>query len=366
MFMFGGNPRFQQAIPGLFGAFMGSTPHINVRVMRQPNKRKEAAKILDVDEDAKVEVIQKAYKLALKKWHPDRYSDKEKPMARKKFDEVVKAKEILLKKVETDEMPSQDSVFQDFANKVFEDFMRPAPTTEDEELDAEAEDLFDFLHGMAEPPPQAEVFSFGPDGLRPKRESLTFRVRIDLKDVWANQVKKLPVKDRYLLLMPLNHSVISYVGSEEEANSPFDEITVNLIDKPNLNFRRRGTGWDLETFYPIALKDLYKDQVLTIKMLDEKELKVRWKGEDAKMLEDQPEKGFFLYDQGLPKPDGTRGKLWVRFAIQLKGEGVDVDTTDKGCISAEIGTQEDWWNLSMEDRSIILDLDAHLSTKPGN
>jgi DnaJ-class molecular chaperone len=213
---------FQGPIPELLGAFMGGMPtglgvHVNFRQHSgQPgfrgqggpfgqavpnNKRKQAAKILNVSENATEAEIDKAYRNHAVKWHPDKHPPERKPLAKKKFEEGGKARDILKGKV-ADNVSGENgeqTVFANFANKVFEDFMRSSagPQTEEDELDAEAEDLFEFLHGMDAPPPgHPHIFRFGPNfgprghpSRQPQappqqsREPLNFRVRIDLKDI---------------------------------------------------------------------------------------------------------------------------------------------------------------------------------------
>jgi hypothetical protein len=91
------------------------------------------------------------------------------------------------------------------------------------------------------------------------------------------------------------------------------------------------------------------------------------------------DKGFYLYDLGLPRQDGTRGKLWVRFAVKLpdnlkdrlksddedekKDDSSDSEEPEQIGSIPEIATQEEWWNVPNEERSVILDLNAYLKLK---
>lgn len=424
-------PMFQGPIPELLGAFMGGMPtglgvHVNFRQrsghpgqpgfrgQRGPfgqaipnNKRKQAAKILNVSENATEAEIDKAYKNHAVKWHPDKHPPERKPLAKKKFEEGGKARDILKgKQSEISGENGEQTVFANFANKVFEDFMRSSagPQTEEDELDAEAEDLFEFLHGMdgmAEPPPgHPHIFRFGPNfgprGQHPRQpqppqqsqEPLNFRVRIDLKDIWLNASKNIPVHDTHLLLMPLHNEEILYENSNgqmmEGKGLPWSEIAVKILDKPNPKFRRRGRSWDLETVHPILLEDLYKDHLLEIDLPNETKQPVLWKKDNLNQMLENVDKGFYLYDLGLPRQDGTRGKLWVRFAVKLpdilkdipkdslksgdedekkKDDSSDSEDPEQIGSIPEIATQEEWWNVPNEERSVILDLNAYLKLK---
>lgn len=65
---------------------------------KPPNEKKPAHEILGVDENASFEEIQKAYKTAIKTYHPDKVSHMGKEfsdLAQKKFVEIQKAYETL-------------------------------------------------------------------------------------------------------------------------------------------------------------------------------------------------------------------------------------------------------------------------------
>lgn len=406
---------FPGPIPELLGAFMGGVPagmgvHINIqepedllRSMRVQgcsqfdNKRKQAAQILGVDEKANNDEVEKAYKDGCRKWHPDKHPENKKQLARQKFEEIGKARDVMrassnetrvqnshTKRESTNQDIAEETVFTNFANHIFEDFMRSSTTPTEDDLDVEADELFEFLRGMSKPPVSGQkppnIFSFGPSQDQQsssedknevdtkQKESLNLRARIDIKDIWMNATKNLPIKNSYLLLLPLYYKDISY--ESKSSTSRWEEISVRVIDKSNTTYRRRGDSYDLETILPITIKDLYRDHRLVIKMLSGEDIYVRWKKEYMNLLDTTVEKGFYLYDLGFPQPDGTRGKLWVRFALRLTDQASQDEEPpkDKVCekeIDPEIATAEEWWQIADDtrERSIILDLDAYLKKK---
>ena len=52
-------------------------------------------KILEVDKKASIEVIEKAYRILVKKYHPDKHSDSKKGLANKKMIELNDAYRVL-------------------------------------------------------------------------------------------------------------------------------------------------------------------------------------------------------------------------------------------------------------------------------
>ena len=106
------------------------------------SKRKKAADTLGINVNATEDEIKKAYRKGALKWHPDKnINNKEK--ASENFKEITKAYDILTNK------DSGEDVGEDVVNKVFEDFihsMGSNPMSEDDELNMEAEELFNILN----------------------------------------------------------------------------------------------------------------------------------------------------------------------------------------------------------------------------
>lgn len=382
-------PMFQGPLPEFLGAFMGGVPtgigvHVNVKP-KINSKKKEAEQILELKEGYNETDIKKAYKKQVLKWHPDKHP-KNKEEARRRFEDIKKAYGILTGAPGANDSDSGEAEFENFAStfaqNVFRDFMQSANQTEEDELDAEAEDLFEFLHGMdgmTAPPRNANVFSFGPRRGQPANdqepETLNFRVRISLQDIWENKVKRIPIKKTHLLSLPLYNDNITYEGHD----MPWDEISVTILDKPDEKFRRRGNSWDLETWKAITLKDLRRDHLIEIETPDKKSVKVKWEASMYDNIKTSPEKGFYLYELGLPQKDKSRGRLWVRFSVNLEDNDNDDsdDIRDNSDISdvsedsseseetlhPEFATPEEWWEIPHENRSVILNLGSYLCEK---
>ena len=245
------------------------------------SKKAKAAEILGIQINSSENEIKKAYREAALKWHPDKNVNNKKE-SEEKFNEVTKAYNILINKEEIG-----DNIEDNVVNKIFEDFIfsmnRPSNISEEEEINIEAEELFHMLNEMPfnfsnnfnNPELQnnnSEVFVFGPQSFNfpvPKnkiqtenrthteKKSLKYRVRIKLIDIWNNIDKKLLIKNKYYIKLPLYHSDITF---KSYSKSKFPDIYVEIIDKvePDSQFKRSGL-WDLEVIYPVSIKKLYEE-----------------------------------------------------------------------------------------------------------
>ena len=351
------------------------------------SKKVKAAEILGVDVNSSEVEIKKAYRKAALKLHPDK--NKNKKIAEEKFNEVTKAYNILINKEEIN-----DNIGDDIVNKIFEDFVysmnQPSNMSEEEELSIEAEELFNMLNRMPFnfqrglnqhiPRHQPEVFVFGPQSfdfnsnneiknVPNHKKQLTYRVRIKLSDIWKNLDKKLLIKDKYHLKLPLYYDDIIFKSSPKFNIS---DISVEIVDKddPEMKFKRRG-DWDLEVTQPISLENLYQDFDMEIKLPDKSIKKVRWKKDFISNIQNDNIKGFFLYDLGLPTPENTRGKLWVKFAIILPDilNSIIPETQNdnpkpldekEDYLTPEWADAKEWQNTSLMERGIVLELDKYL------
>ena len=309
------------------------------------NKKKNAAEILGVNVDATEIEIKKAYRKAALQWHPDKNVNKEE--ATEKFKDVTKAYKILTDKNDNCEEIGED-ILSDFTNRVFEEFIFSMKSpchnmTEEEELNLEADELFHMLNNMPPPGnfnqntsfggmPIPEIFVFGPNNVSKKSSKITgfrdtnqeienktlnYRVRINIVDIWNNIEKKLHVKNKYYIKLPLYYNNITFKGSSKcEWKNIIVEINDKTTDNDNIFFKRRG-DWDLETIKTVSLNDLYKDFVMDIELPNKSIKQVYWKKDFILNIKDEKIKGFYIYDLGFPKPDGGRGKLWVKLSIIL-------------------------------------------------
>lgn len=271
--------------------------------------------------------------------------------------------------------------------------------SEEDELNLEAEELFHILNNipMGFPPNNPrhqppEVFVFGPQSFhqphhnhhhhvhqKPKKEKipekpLTYRVRIKISDIWKNLEKKLNVKRKYYLTLPLYYDNITFESSQKH---DLPNINVEIVDKDitissQQTFKRKNE-WDLEIIKSVSLNDLYKDFIMDIELPDKTIKKVRWKKEFIDNIKDEKIKGFFLYNLGLPTPDKTRGKLWVRLAIILPSKIKtplpdndnktvnDDESNIKEFLTPEWVEFKEWQNSTVIKRSIVLELDKYLN-----
>ena len=353
------------------------------------SKKEKAAEILGIRINSSENEIKKAYREAALKWHPDKNVNNKKE-SEEKFNEVTKAYNILINKEEIG-----DNIEDNVVNKIFEDFIfsmnRPSNISEEEEINLEAEELFNMLNEM----PfnfsnnsefqnnNPEVFVFGPQSfnfsvpknrihsenkVQTEKKFLKYRVRIKLIDIWNNVDKKLLIKNKYYIKLPLYHSDITF---KSYSKSKFSDIYVEIIDKvePNSQFKRRGL-WDLEVIQPVSIKNLYEDFDMEIELPNKSIKKIQWKKDYLVNIQNENIKGFFLYDLGLPKPDNTRGKLWVKLNIILPD---DLNLVEKNDISEDISNKKtdeylipewadckEWQNTSLIERSIVLELDKYV------
>jgi DnaJ-class molecular chaperone len=376
--------------------------------MSGSSKKEKAATTLGVSVNATEIEIKKAYRKAALKWHPDKNSNKKE--AGKKFNEVTKAYNILTNKEETNDNIGDD-IGEDIVNKIFEDFVysmnRPSHMSEEEELNLEAEELFHMLNGMPlnfPPPPmnhghhrhipehKPELFVFGPQSFnfpekdeiscnKPNDKPLTFRVRIKIADIWQNLDKKLPIKNKYHLKLPLYYDDITFKSS---SSIDLPNVSVEIVDKngPDTKFKRRGE-WDLEVVQKVSLEKLYHDFIMELELPDKSIKKIKWKKEFISNIQNESIKGFFLYDLGLPTPENTRGKLWVRLSILLPNtlNSSETDLEKKDDRSSEEPSEEpsdknskqtdeyltpewvdykEWQNDTVIERGIVLEMNKYL------
>ena len=180
----------------------------------------------------------------------------------------------------------------------------------------------------------SNVFVFGPENINlskkidseidtdKEKDSLHFKVRIKIEDIWKNSKKTLSVKNKYFIQLPLYYNNITFNKSKKISDDILKNVSVKIIDKCEFNFKRKDE-WDLETIKSIPLNDVYKDCILNIKLPDETIIKVEWKKEYIHNIKNEENRGFFIYNFGLPIPHENiidselRGKLWVKIHIIL-------------------------------------------------
>jgi len=276
--------------------------------MFQNIKRQKAATLLNINIGATDTEIKKAYRKASLRWHPDKNNNDEK--ATEMFKEITEAYNTLLDKTNIqDEV--LDNVFNNFFNQ-------NQYFTEEEQINIEAEDFFNFLHNI----PLQQSMGIPQYNQPRKKKNLKFRVRIKVSDIWKNKDKKIKIEDKYLSL-PLYYDNIIFKGDEK---SNLSYIGVEIIDKVD-NYKRKGL-YDIEIIHEIKLYDLYRSHIIDIKLPDNSVAKIGWKKEYLDNIKDAKIKGFYLYNLGLPTPDEKRGKLWVIFSIILPKELTNLQKDD--------------------------------------
>lgn len=260
--------------------------------------RGKALKILGLDENQNFDEnkIKKAYKKLAFKWHPDKNIGN-KELASFRFNEILNAYNFLL------------------------DNSNSTPINIDE-----GEDFINFLNELNSNEINTNIFMFGPQmepqersecsaraqnisSLENKKMIKKYRVKISLKDIWENQIKKIKHNDKFIKL-PLYYNEIMIENKNEKINIfIIDKITEDLK-----NFKRIN-DYDLQMTMRISLQKLYTDFELEIILPNNKKKYIFWKKDYVKNLSSP--KGFFLYGLGFMKPNKERGKLWIIFDIIL-------------------------------------------------
>lgn len=309
------------------------------------NKKQKAANLLEVDVNSSESEIKKAYRKASLKWHPDKNNNDE--FATEMFKKITEGYNTLLNK--TEEIPN---IFNNFTT----------PFTEDEQINIEAEDFFNFLNDISLQESMGINVNKPMERKEIKKENLKYRVRIKISDIWLNSVKKLKIKNKFLNL-PLYYDNIIFKGNN---NTEYSYIAVEIIDKEdiidNIVYKRKGK-YDIEIIKQIELYKLYNNHIIDIKLPDNSVEKVEWKKDYINNIKDEKIKGFFLYNLGLPKPNKTRGKLWVIFSIILPETiqeteiKINKEIKDKDLLIPEWFDFKDIYNNKYKDRNINLNLD---------
>ena len=307
--------------------------------------RENAAKLLNVNSiDDKV-AIKKAYRKAALKWHPDKNLDN-KEIAEEKFKEITKAYSLLM-----EDEDNYEKVFSDFINNMCNKNM------EDAEINNEAEELFNILNTENL---FSNIFVFGPNEEEEEKD-ISYNIRIDIEDIWKNTIKKLNVKNKFFIDIPLYYTSILYKGNY------YPNINVNIIDKGTS--LKRKNDYDIVIVKDIHLYDLYSDFDIEIKLPDNVKRKVEWKKKYLKYIRNELIKGFFVYNLGLPKENGPRGKLWVHFNIILP-EKHDINNKKEKIIDEydeilhpEWITIEEWEKEDISDRYSELKIENYIDKK---
>ena len=255
----------------------------------------ESANILNISVNASKEEIKKAYKKAALLNHPDKGGSHEN------FTIITKAYEILLNKEDYKEIPVQSFFTNSCMNR-------------EQELDIEAEELFDILENLSSfCSSQRPVFQNNnkenyKENNKGNNKDIYYTIRIKITDIWKYTSKNCKIAN-YMIQLPLYYNHIHFIDNNKS-------IYIELEDKKTDIFTRKNK-WDLEIQYTIELQKLYTDHILKIDLPDDTKECVLWKKEYILHIKDDIIKGFFIYNKGLPKPNGERGKLWVYFIIQL-------------------------------------------------
>jgi DnaJ-class molecular chaperone len=363
--------------------------------------KKKAFKLLDVPLNASIAEIKAAYKKAALKWHPDKNIDNVTE-ANNKFREISNAYKILTDNTNND----TNGIFSDFASKVFEEFISSMGQfnhlSEEEEINTDADEIYNFFNfieknahdNMSNFTNMPNVFVFGPENLSKidsnilkknvniednediediEDKSLHFKVRIKIEDIWKNSKKTLSVKNKYFIQLPLYYNNITFNKSKKISDDILKNVSVKIIDKCEFNFKRKDE-WDLETIKSISLNDIYKDCILDILLPDEIIIKVEWKKEYIHNIKNEKNRGFFIYNFGLPIPHENiidselRGKLWVKIHIILPDKleqfnelnTIELDKAPEHKYITPEFASNDEWTTNKIDRTIELDIDDYL------
>ena len=233
-----------------------------------------AAKIMEIDINADVSSIKKAFRKKALYLHPDKKTGNTEA-----FQELTNAYNILLDNKKNPKVSSpvyNESVYRE------------------DELSREADELYDILNQMY----GGMMFN------QPVVEHINFRVNVDIKDIWNNIDKKIHIHQYDCKLqLPLYYKNIIYQDRTKE-------ISVEIIDKNDDIFKRRN-NWDIQMIKKIELQNLYFPFDIKIILPDNKKICVQWKIDYIEKYLNINKTVFYLHNLGLPTPDGKRGKLYV-------------------------------------------------------
>ena len=249
-------------------------------------KRKEAFRLLGLNENATEKEIKKAYRKNALKYHPDKNNNDE--TASDMFKKVKEAYDTLLKK--------EPNIF-----------------SYEEQINIDVDDIFNMFNNMA----SENVFFFGPETFqKPSKKKLTFKVKINIIDTWLNKTKRLQVNNIGLIKIPLYYEKIVY--EHERYN-----IDVKIIDK-NTDIYKRKNNYDLQLVHNMKLHDAYRNHNFIIELPDTTKRNIFWKKEYIQ------HKKFFIYNLGLPNNNNNeRGKLIIKINIVLPDKLTDIIPEDE-------------------------------------
>lgn len=333
-------------------------------MFRFNNKRQEAANLLNISINSNENEIKKAYRKASLKWHPDKNINN-KEVATEMFKKISEAYKTLL----NPEEEIFSNIFKNEPEYFNEDYNI---FTEEEQMDMEAEDFFNFLNNVtlqeAMGIPINKNTTQRPLKKEIKKKTLKYRVKIKITDIWLNSIKKLKINNKYLVL-PLYYDNIIF---NADAKSMYSYIGVQIIDKEykvdNIVFKRKG-NYDIQIVKEIELYKLYTNTIIDIKLPNNNIINIDWNKSYIDNIKNERIKGFYLYDLGLPKPDNSRGKLWVIFSIILPDK-IDINIKNNLKTINEINDLRvpEWFdyndikdsNMSIKSRHINLKLEDYL------
>ena len=169
------------------------------------NKRKEAFKLLGLNENATEQEIKKAYRRNALKYHPDKNNNDE--TASDMFKKIKEAYDTLLKK--------EPNIF-----------------SYEEQINIEVDDIFNMFNNMA----SENVFFFGPETFqKPSKKKLTFKVKININ----SEDSGLHIDEDSLEIIGESGSVKidedGFKAKSEEVNVVIDDSGIEITTDKNKN-----------------------------------------------------------------------------------------------------------------------------------
>jgi hypothetical protein len=158
-----------------------------------------------------------------------------------------------------------------------------------------------------------------------------YSLYVDLKDVYLNKSQQHTIQiDENILQYtnPLYYYEIILSGKGHHA----DDITINIYSKLNPDFLRVNVH-DLLTYRKVALNQYKTDSELKFTHIDDQSEVV------VKITMGQ--KLYKIPDLGLPRPDRTRGNLYVWLDLEFDSGDVTLESADSSSSSSSSGSSSD-------------------------
>lgn len=158
---------------------------------------------------------------------------------------------------------------------------------------------------------------------------ISYKLNVELKDIYENKVKTLKVKRRRLvgnkydlveeiIKIPLNMKEMLFENEGHQYSDKYGNLEINLVDKDNIRFQRYNTN-DLIYKKPIIIDliDVYRSKIYIIKDLLDRDIKILIT-KDELLLSDTSNM-LKIENYGLPSDEieNIKGDLYILIKINF-------------------------------------------------